>query len=177
VGRRWTLEELDASEPAVSAVGTLMQGRRPEIGEPFTVVSVLGVGPGHGLGGAESVPTVGEKSGTGAVGQKAVVPDPDEALGKNVEQEAATELSEGKRLGPGAARAIVLVAEGDGPVVDVEEPVVGDRDAVGVASEVPQDLSGAVERRLGIDHPLGAAGLMEEAVERRRAPVGKEAAV
>ncbi len=57
------------------------------------------------------------------------------------------------------------------------EPVVGDGDAVGVAGEILQDVLGAVEGRLGIDDPLGAPCFVEEAVERRRAPVGNEAAV
>jgi hypothetical protein len=55
--------------------------------------------------------------------------------------------------------------------------VVGDRDAVGVAGKILQDVLGAVEGRLGINDPLSASCLVEEAVERRRAPVPSEAAV
>ena len=70
-----------------------------------------------------------------------------------------------------------MKAEGDGPVVDVKQPVVGDRDAVCVAGEILQDVLGSVEGRLGVDDPLGAPCLVEEAVERIRAPVSSEAAV
>lgn len=126
---------------------------------------------------AESIAAAREEADTGAVGEKAVVPDPDEALGKDVEEEAATELTERKRLGPGAARAIVFVAEGDGLVVYVDQPVVGDGDAVGVAGQVLENLLGAVEGRLGVDDPLRGPGLMKEAVEGSRTPVPNKAAV
>jgi hypothetical protein len=177
---RWTLEELDASEHAFLAVGTQTQAPGQEIEEPLTaltVLSVLGVRPGHCIRLAESVPAAGEELGPGSVGQKAVVTDPDKALGEDVEEEAANELTERERLGPGAARAVVFVAEGDGRVVDMVEPVVGDRDAVGIAGEILQDVLGSLKGRLGIDDPFGAPCLAEEEAERSRAPVGNEAAV
>jgi hypothetical protein len=89
MGGRWTLEELDASEHAFSAVGTQTQTGGQEIEEPFTVLSVLGVRLGDRLRLTESVPAEREELGTGSVGQKAVVTDPDKALGEDVEPEHA----------------------------------------------------------------------------------------
>ena len=40
-------------------------------------------------------------------------------------------------------------------VVHVEQPLVGDRDAVGVPADVVEHLLGAREGRLCVDHPLG----------------------
>ena len=43
-----------------------------------------------------------------------------EPAGEDVEQEAASELSEREREGPGSPTAVVLVAEGHGVVIDVK---------------------------------------------------------
>ena len=177
VGRRWTLEELHASEHAIPAVGTETQSARQEIEEPLPVLSVLGVQPGDRLRLTESVPAAGEELGPAAVSEKAVVPDPYEALGEDVEEETAGELPKRKGESSDPLAAVLLETERDGPVVDLKQPVVGDRDAVCIATEVLQNLLGAVEGRLGIDNPFGAPCLVEEAVERCRAPVGNEAAV
>lgn len=174
---RWTLEELDASEHGFPAVGTQTQAGGQEIEEPFTVLSVLGVRPGRCIRLAESVPAAGEEAGPGSVGKKAVVTDPTEALGEDMEKEAADELPKRKGERSDPIAAVILETEGDGLVVDMLDPVVGDREAVCVASKILQDVLGAVEGRLGIDDPLDAPCLVEEAVEHSRAPVASEAAV
>jgi hypothetical protein len=158
-------------------VGTPTPSPGQKVGEGLPVVRGAGVRLGFGRRRAESLAAAREEPGAGAVGQKAVVTDPDEALGKDVEEEAATELTEGECLGPGAARAIVLVAEGDDLGAHVDQPVVGDRDAVGVAGQVLQDFLGAVEGWLDIDNPLGAPCFVEAAVKGSRMPVGNKAAV
>ena len=61
--------------------------------------------------------------------------------------------------------AVVLEAEADGAVLDGQEAVVGDGDAVGVTAEVVEDAGGAVEGRLGVNDPLGLAQGGEVAVE------------
>jgi len=60
------------------------------------------------------------ESATAAVGEEPVVADTDEALRQDVQQEAAGELTEWESEGPRAATAVVLVAEGDGLVIDVK---------------------------------------------------------
>ena len=126
---------------------------------------------------AERATAAREQSCAAAVGEKPVVADTDEALGQDVQQEAAGELTEWEREGPRAATAVVLVAEGDGLVIHMEQAMVRDRDAVGVAGEILEHALGALEGRLGVDHPFGAACLMEKAVERGRTPVTSETAV
>ena len=64
--------------------------------------------------------------------------------------------------------AVVAPAEADLPVVEGEESVVGDGDAVSVAAEVVEDLLGAGEGGLGVDDPLGLAEGPEVAGEGQR---------
>ena len=78
-----------------------------------------------------------------------------EAVRQGVQQEAPDELVrlEGHDLRL-AVLAIVPPSEGDFTIGDVDQPRVGDRDAMRVAAEIVQDLGRAAERRLGVDHPL-----------------------
>src|SRR6266446_10248208 len=55
-----------------------------------------------------------------------------------------------------AVLAIVLPAEGDMIVVEGDEPAVGDRNAMGVATEIGQDLCGSAEGPLGVNNPVDA---------------------
>ena len=94
------------------------------------------------------------------------MPDPVEVGRQDMQQEAAHKLLRGQahRL-EAVLLAVVLPAEADAAVLDGQEAVVGDRDAVGVAAEVIEDTGGTVEGRLGIDDPLGLAQGPEVAVE------------
>jgi hypothetical protein len=77
-----------------------------------------------------------------------------EAVGQDVDEEAADELVSGERhdlvslvpLGP-----IVLVLEGDALVVERDQPAVGDGDAVGIAREIRQHRRRSAERGFGVD--------------------------
>ena len=101
-----------------------------------------------------------------AAGEEAEVADAVEVLGQDMEQEASDELfgREGQGLEV-AVMAVVAPAESDLTVLDGEEAVVGDGDAVGVAAEVVEDLVGAGEGGLGVDDPLGLAEGLEVAGE------------
>ena len=55
-----------------------------------------------------------------------------------------------------ALPAVVLPAEGDVRVRDLDQPGVGDRDPMRIAAEIGQHLFGASERWLGVDHPVEA---------------------
>ena len=95
-----------------------------------------------------------------SAGKEAVVTDAVEALRKDVEQEAADEFVRAQchgALAVGAVTAIILVAEGDAVLVEGEEPLVRDGDAVGIAREIGKDRFGAGEGRLGVDCPAFAA--------------------
>ena len=65
--------------------------------------------------------------------------------------------------------AVVLPAERHVAVVDGKEPMIRDRDPVGVPAHVVQDLPGSTEGRLGVDHPVGRA--------HRREVLGKRLAI
>ena len=81
-----------------------------------------------------------ERGGLVPLGQPTVGADFLEAFGQDVQQEAPDEVHAGdrRRLLAVAVRA-VTPGEGDVAVFDGEDAVVGDRDAVGVASEVVQN--------------------------------------
>jgi hypothetical protein len=101
-----------------------------------------------------------------AVGEKAKVADADEARGQDVKAEAAEELD--GRKGEGffdTAVAVILPAEADAAVIDLQQAVVGDSHAVGVATEIVDDLGGAAERALGVDHPALTASCPQPAAE------------
>jgi hypothetical protein len=75
-----------------------------------------------------------------------------------MEQEAPDELGrvQRHRLLP-VMMPIVLPAEADLPLREVEEAVIGYGHAMGVPPEILQDLRRPAEGRLGVDHPLGRA--------------------
>jgi len=64
-----------------------------------------------------------------------------------------------------AGLSVVLPAEGDAIVLEADEAMVRDRDAVGVASQVVEDVFGSAEGRLGIDDPVLGKELSEESLE------------
>lgn len=159
------------------AVWTQAQAGRQEVGDHLAVLREFGLGAGGGVGLVERGPAGGEESRAASVGEEAVVADADEAFREDVEQEATRELRKRKREGSSSVAAVVLEAEGDAVVVDVKKPVVRDRDAVRVAGEIGQDMLGPLEGSLRVDDPLGATGLVKEALERIRSAAGCEAAV
>jgi hypothetical protein len=96
----------------------------------------------------------GELGSAMAVGHEAEVADAVETVGQHMKQEAANELV-GLELHDlcRAVLAIVFPREGDMIVVECDEPAVGDRDAMGVAAEIGQDLCGSAEGPLGVNNP------------------------
>ncbi len=92
--------------------------------------------------------------------------DADEAFGQNMDQEAPQELVRRDRhhllL---AGLGVVLPSEGDLIVLEADEAMVGDGDAVGVAGEVVEDVFGSTEGRLGVDDPVPGEELPEETSE------------
>jgi hypothetical protein len=99
--------------------------------------------------------------GAGLTGEEAVVADAVEARWQDMHQEAADELACIERHHPvvslGAVKAIILPLEGDALVVGRDQAAVGDRDAVGVARKISQDLLRSPEWTLGIDDPVFVA--------------------
>src|ERR1700676_5623815 len=95
-----------------------------------------------------------------SVGKEAVAANAMEAIRQHMEQEAAYELGDRDSHDFAlviAAFPIVLPAEGDVGLVEIEQASVGDRDAMSVAREIGQDLLGTGEGLFGIDEPFGSA--------------------
>jgi len=99
----------------------------------------------------------GELGGAMAVGHKTEVADAVEAVGQRVKKEAANELV-GLELHDlcRAVLAVILPGEGDMILAEGDEPAVGDRDPMGIAAEISQDLGRPAERLLGVDDPIDA---------------------
>jgi len=74
--------------------------------------------------------------------------------------------------------ATIAIGEADVAVTDIDQTIVGNRDAVRVPAEILQDLLGAGPRWLGIDDPLWRIELIKrsgEALRRpQRSPLGGE---
>src|SRR3954466_2857834 len=126
-------EALD-DEEATAAAGA---GRRW-----WLVVGWLGIGLIRGNWG-EQAPDPGDVGGPLVAGEQAVVADAVEAVGQDVQQEAADELVRRERHGldPRAALravpgAVVLPAERDTAIVEGDEAAVRDRDPMRVARQV-----------------------------------------
>src|SRR5882672_10417992 len=83
-----------------------------------------------------------------------------------MKEEAAEELDgvESERFFD-AAVAVILPAEADAALFDLEQAVIGDGNAVGVAAEIVDDLGGAAEGTLGIDDPAAVRGKVQPAPE------------
>ena len=166
-GRRRAGEDLDTPEGSFATLGTkaCVPAQRIEGGLRCPVGLRLPMGVRVGLAKGEAA--AGQEAGPTGMGEESVVADADEAFGEDVEKEAATELAEGKGEGPGSSATIVLVAKGDGLVIDGQEPMVRESDAVGVAGQILEHVLGGLEGRLGVDDPLGAQGFLEKAAEGR----------
>jgi hypothetical protein len=100
----------------------------------------------------QKIASGGDVALTVGVGEQSIVTDAMKARGQNVQQEAAHEL-----LGRQAHRfeasvsvfAIVLPAERDAAIIQRQKPRVGDRDSMGVAGKIGENLFRSCERTLG----------------------------
>src|SRR5712692_6418106 len=87
-----------------------------------------------------------------------------------MQQEAADKFVRVERHGlETIVLTTVAVGKTDPPIAYVEDPVVRDRDAVGIAADIVQDLRRTCKRRLGVDNPLLGIQLGTERCEARRA--------
>ncbi len=111
-------------------------------------------------GNGEQASTVRELVDAMAVRQEAVVANAMETIRQYVEEEPVHEL--GNRdahdfvLVP-TPLPILLPAEADVGLVEIEQATVGDSNTMGVAREIGQELLGTGEGLFGIDDPFGSA--------------------
>src|ERR1700733_6298632 len=71
---------------------------------------------------------------------------------------------------------IIFPPEADLAVGNIQNPMVGDGDAVGVAGQIRKHMLGPSERTFGIDHPILAKERSEESVKGVFSGQGLEAA-
>ena len=104
--------------------------------------------------GQQSHAAVGSRWAT-AVGNEAEVADTNKAARKQMEQEATEELVcvQAHQL-PLVAVCRVAPTEVDVVIVQCNESVVGDRDAMSVGAEIAQHVLGTSEGTLGVDDPV-----------------------
>jgi hypothetical protein len=81
-----------------------------------------------------------------------------------MQQEAAQEFIDGK-----SQESLFIVVSGVSPaerdlvIQEGNEPVIGNRNAMGVSAEIAQRLIGPTERRLAVDHPSRRVKLTDQA--------------
>ena len=119
--------------------------------------------------GAEQRAREREARGATRVGEKARLPNADEATRQDVLHEAPEKLHRGQRhRAPLIAVGVVLPLKGHVLAIEGEQPVVADRDAMGVAPEVAQHGGRPTEGRLRVDDPVGLEERIDEGVPLRR---------
>ena len=98
-----------------------------------------------------------------------------ESTGQNVEQESPDELLGRERHSfLLIVVAVVAPVELDLPVFDIHDPMIGNRDPVGVAADVVHHLLGSSEGRLGVDDPFHTTHGIEMPEETLRISKGLE---
>jgi len=133
-GRGAALEDLDDDHASAAAWTRVREGGR------LVAIMIIGIGSlALGFLATEQFAGACDIVGAGSLGEQAVVADAVEALGQDVDEEAADELVCCERHHLVAIRAfepIVLVLEADSVFVERDQPAVGDGDAVGVAGQI-----------------------------------------
>src|SRR5215472_5970499 len=93
-----------------------------------------------------------------AIAQETVIADALKSIRQDVQEETADELVRIQRhrllL---AIMTIILVAECDLAVIDVQQAIIGDGHAMCVTADVVQNLLGPGKRTLGVHHPFGGS--------------------
>jgi hypothetical protein len=89
-----------------------------------------------------------------------------EAVGQDMQEKAPDKLmglqAHGLHL---IALAPIAIREADAAVTDIPEAMIGNRDAVGIAAQIIEDLGWPRARLLGIHHPRLAIEVVEEGGE------------
>lgn len=100
------------------------------------------------------------------VGEEAGEANAHEAARQNMQQEPAQELLGGQRHLPlFALVSVVFPPEGDLAIGKIHDPVVGDGDAMRIASQVVENVFRSSEWPLGVNHPVLTKQRAEKSVE------------
>jgi hypothetical protein len=93
-----------------------------------------------------------------AIGKEAVMPNALEAVRQDVEEEAADEFGDLQSYDLALLRAsfpIDFRSESDVRLVEIDQAIITDCNAMAVPSEIGQYLPGTTPSLFGIDHPIG----------------------
>jgi len=103
------------------------------------------------------------------VGEESEVADANQSLGQNVDQESAQKLlcRNGHDLLLAAVR-VVFPAKRDSIILEGDESMVRDRDTMGIACQVMQNMLGAAEGWLCLDDPVLLKKLSDKSAETTR---------
>ena len=104
-----------------------------------------------------------------AIGQEPEVADFDEASGQDMEKEAADKFHcfQTHHL-EGFAILRVAPLKTDTTLSEAYESAIGDGHAVGIPSQIFEDVLGAAQGRRGVDHSFGLAELIEPSMKLSR---------
>ena len=92
-----------------------------------------------------------------------------ESRWQDMQQEAANELGGVEGHQPNAVSvAIVLPAEGDLAILELNQSVIGDGHPMGLATKVIENLRRTAERVFGVDDPIVLTGNLEKLAESLR---------
>jgi len=138
------------------------------------VVSVDGNG---WLGGSEQSAALDQLLSADAIGEEAEVTNADQSGRQHAEQEAADEFDriESHDLGTGVIR-VVFPVKADAAVFQSTKAVVGDGDAMSVASQILEHTARSADGRLDVDHPFEVGGFFTQGLERGVCGIRTEAA-
>ncbi len=107
----------------------------------------------------------------GTVGEQPVVADAHEVLGQHMLEKPPDELRRIKaHRALDATAPVVFVAEDDFAIVDVNQTLIGDGDAVSIASQILEYLLWTCEGRLGVDDPIVTVQPLDEITCGHRVP-------
>ena len=122
-----------------------------------------------GLGGGEQSAALDQFLFANAIGEEAELANADQAGRQHVEQETADELDriQGHGLGSGVI-GVVFPVEADAAVLQSAQPVVGDRHAMSIASQILEHAPGSTEGRLDVNDPFELSGCFTQGLERGR---------
>ena len=118
---------------------------------------------GCGLGGLQETASLLEFGFDVSGCHETEVPDPDEAFGEHVEEEATDKL-EGRQVDASVGSGLLISSDPEGNRLSIKshESLVGDGHPVGVMAQVTEDVPGATEGRLGVYHPFHSSEFSRE---------------
>jgi hypothetical protein len=78
-----------------------------------------------------------------------------EAAGQHMQEEAADKFVRVERYSLDTiALTTITIGKADAPITHVEDPMVGNGDAMGIAADIVQDVCRTCQRSLGVDDPV-----------------------